>query len=682
MKLVDGAGKVLEERLVVYKAVDPEIVTVATNEHNRLSIAVSMMGCMRSSGYPLGMTEKSDRNPEEPSSPEYGRPHPEQLLAVKELFKYLQDKFDIASGHISGHFQHKKTACPGFDMEMFLLQHQDAGRLFCYPIDLRTDAEPGSIPKMISTPLFPATPTPPLISPNLEDDQDKILADARKYMRNAREGERGGNYPFGRNKIWHNGTHLFPLEPKKRTPVYCVRDGWVLAAQLQGDVEVEVPMKGETTETRQAGSPCFVLVQHHEYGVRNRKDQGRSLVNGRVRNLDYFSLYMHLDPIDSENGIPWLKRLKERDKDRLDQILISDTPTSYGTFAVPIRAGEKLGFVGEHNPFVMHPEPPSGLEGKAPVLHFEMFSFNNLVKLFDPDKNMHDGWTVKDQDFNPFVKDAGLKKAKNLVDALSKQGTTVKKIVKDITTKDPSQEQPNLAPQQDAQIDNALSCLITQHISEWGATWSGPHPWMNLLHRVTSQQKEKFLDYLENVQWLRGTAKLRKEFDSEPDHGQLNRSTKVFFYHPIRFLNWLNGMERTLDEPAMTSMMDKTPFPLKDAKLVKESEDSHTTITIGPPKGATLPGSKRMHYNTALPKRLLEGATIIFTSGKNKAKKEGYTVKKVDDKVDKDTLGRKVTLTEELKHKGRKDDTVTIRQFEKGYNWHWESKFAWDTDLS
>jgi len=682
VKLVDVKGKVLEERIVVYNAVDPELVTNATNDHNRLSISVSMVGCMRSGGYPLGMTEKTARNPDQPSSVDYGRPHSDQVLAVKELLKYLQKKFDIANGHISGHFQHKKTACPGFDMEVFLLQHQDASRLFCYPIDLRTDDEPGSIPSIISTPTIPVVPTPPLMSSNLDDDLDKLLADAKKYLKNAREGERGGHYPFGRNKIWHNGTHLFPLEPKKRTPVFCVRDGWVLAAQLQGDVEVEVPIKGGGTETRQAGSPCFVLVQHHEYGVSNKKDKGRSMVNDRVRNLDYFSLYMHLDSIDTPGRIPWLKRLKERDEQRMDQILVSDTPTGFETFAVPIRAGEILGFVGEHNPFVMHPDPPSNLEDKSPFLHFEMFSFNNLVKLFDPDKDIHNGWTVVDKDSNAFTKDASLIKANKMVDALSKQGTTVRKIIQDITTKDPSQEQPNLAPQQDAQIDNVLSCLITQHVSEWGATWSGPHPWMNLLKKVTIKQKRKFLTYLEKVQWLRGATKIRKEFDTNPDHGQLNKSTKVFFYHPIRFLNWLNGMQRTLDEPAMASMMDKTPFPLKDAKLVKASEDSDTSITIGPPKGFTLPGTKRIHYSTALPKRLLEGATIIFTSGKNKSKKEGYTVKQVHDKVEKATLGRKVTLTETLEHEARKDDIVTIRQFDKGYNWHWESKFVWDTDLT
>jgi hypothetical protein len=210
---------------------------------------------------------------------------------------------------------------------------------------------------------------------------------------------------------------------------------------------------------------------------------------------------------------------------------------------------------------------------------------------------------------------------------------------------------------------------------------------MDQLVKVTKKQKTAFIKaYLRQLQWRRSiTPKmLEKEFDSEfgQDHAfSLSRTSKLVFYHPIRFLNWINGLSRVVSDAGMIPMITKTPFPLKGIELVKNSEDGNV-LTLGPCTGATLPGNKIIKYGVPLPVDVLVGAIIIFKSGKNAAKKAGYPVLLVEETFDETSLGRKVTLALPLDHPAHTGDNVIVRQFAADYEWHWDSRFAWDTDLT
>ncbi len=144
---------------------------------------------------------------------------------------------------------------PGFDWQR--LYHALRGEFTHFPLQLEDGKD---IPDLL--------------------EKSKVEAAAHEFFRNTEKG-RGGYYPIGVNQNWHGGVHLHAPEG---TPVRAIIDGKLVAARF-----------GSTPEL---GSNNFVLLRHDIEMPANQT-------------LKFFTLYMHLEPLDVHDptvGIDWLKK--------------------------------------------------------------------------------------------------------------------------------------------------------------------------------------------------------------------------------------------------------------------------------------------------------------------------------------------------------------------------------------
>ncbi|MEC8025251.1 MAG: N-acetylmuramoyl-L-alanine amidase [Myxococcota bacterium] len=144
-------------------------------------------------------------------------------------------------------------------------------------------------------------------------DIAKAAEAAHELTRNSETARQGGTYPIGPNQTWHGGVHLYPPQPepgrKKRYPVHAMFDGVVVAAHFE-------------EQARDLGHNNFVLLKHRiEIPKRSAKlnDDGTLPTD----NLEFFTLYMHLDSMgqltqdagerlaDRYEKLTWVKRLYE-----------------------------------------------------------------------------------------------------------------------------------------------------------------------------------------------------------------------------------------------------------------------------------------------------------------------------------------------------------------------------------
>lgn len=113
------------------------------------------------------------------------------------------------------------------------------------------------------------------ISTLLEPEKVKEYA-KEYYLANERDG-RGGWYPMGLNQTWHGGIHL---PGKKGDKVLSMFDGVIVAARFGNE-----PVK--------LGHNNFIVLRH------DVKIPSRS--GGEPKNFVFYSLFMHLAPIDFRN---------------------------------------------------------------------------------------------------------------------------------------------------------------------------------------------------------------------------------------------------------------------------------------------------------------------------------------------------------------------------------------------
>ncbi len=103
-------------------------------------------------------------------------------------------------------------------------------------------------------------------------------APAATFYNNTEAGA-GGWFPFGPNRVWHTGVHLFPAGNNQ---VHALADGEVVACRA-----------GENDTAKTYGSRNFVLLRH------------------KWKDKTWYSLYMHLDAgvAAAVSPIPWRQKL-------------------------------------------------------------------------------------------------------------------------------------------------------------------------------------------------------------------------------------------------------------------------------------------------------------------------------------------------------------------------------------
>ncbi len=639
---------------VVYQTQDLDLISNHTSAgKNDQGVGISMIGWKRNPGEPFGV------------GPLLGVPSEFQANAVQKLVQYLQDRFLVANSHIFGHFQYGKPSCPGWDMERWVIEREGRSFRCCYPVNLG----PGS--------------NSPLLAANGRDGQFSA------YMKNTVQEGATGFYPYNRRRFWHNGVHLYPAGGKG-SPVFAVRDGWIVAARVAGgDVKITEKVQGKEVE-RNYGSRCFVLVRHEEPGLRTpdkrtvRKVGKDSLLN----HLHYYSLYMHLEKM--EGGVPWLDLLEKCDKATYDNLVKSDKPVVFKDIALPVRTGEVIGKVGQHNPFAMRTQGSSKATELQALLHFEIFSVDNLLEGFDPDPKLSSKWLVTDDDVNPRVEER-LRLPKTITALTSEIRQKIKDLSEKAEEDDPRCLEPDRVPQKDPDVNAVLSAMVCRHISEWETDWkSVMDEWKkkgkenNAQWRITDDQIAHHRAMVQSFQWLKGLdassrralALLVGGHKGSPKntelyyHQSIRKNAKLYFYHPIRFLNWLNGLEKKLKvemDYLNSGNPGKNPFPARVSAVSLAAKGSQA-LKVGP------------LGKQGLPEEFLNGAKILFKSGSGKGKKyriEG--AKKVLGSDKKPTKSREITLERPLEDAASAGDRVEIRHYDGEYGWAWKSRFRWDT---
>lgn len=651
-------AETLDGKAVVYVTAPQERnVTHTGAGQNECGIGISLVGTMRSAGeHPGGLDySKTKKEPEEYEKAR-GLPSAHQRRVMPVLVRYLQEQHGIANCHVQGHFQHSKPTCPGFDTERWLLDYEDkdrrAGRGFCYPVQIESGK---GVPFL--------------------QDASKELARAKKYMLNTRTGL-SGFYPFTRRGFWHGGVHFFP---PAGSPVYAVRDGWIIAAR---------PEKNVTVDGKDYGSAAFVMVQHEDPGFWpldgklyntvpmfrwDKKNKKWQKFNGKIAvEPTYFSLSMHLKPLD--DSVPWVQLLKKKDPATHTVLFAAKDQThTFRDIALPVKTGEIIGYVGTHDPFAAVDKAKavqdSAVYNNTSVLHFEVCSSENLVDRLES-RAVAKKWTLKDVDENAMaeaaqgkLKDvAGLKDhVKLLTDRLAE----VEKL--DPQHLDPSRFSGVL---QDDLLE-PLSTLITSHASEWSADWktvlSAWHREMGLAQGGKAGKAAKAADDARIAKTVKHHLAMIDAFKfgaaiKDYRNRAMSGGEKFpHFYHPVRFLNWMNGLTRTPDAVLPYNTFDNvTPFDVSPRRVLalKPADQGDGVVTIA--------------KNTGSPQikdpQKLKGTRLFFPPSR-----EVHTVQQVAETK----AGLELTISPVLAKDLKKNDAIRLG----GNGWRWEARFPWETNI-
>jgi N-acetylmuramoyl-L-alanine amidase len=551
-------------RVLVYKMQDLSVASPHTGGHNSMSIGVSLMGHPRTYTHPNGRYHTLQTG-----DTREGLSSELQHKALRGVVRYLQDFYRIPDSQVHGHFTHSanKRECPGYDAERYVLDLEDrlahahsldaaraaivvAQPRYCYPVALDGNAVPG-LRRVWER------------DANGQDSDNNAnltaeTATAVEYMTNARSRP-GGAFPYGRRPIWHNGCHLHPDSAGE--DVYAVRDGWVIATNLKKEISYQQP-DGTTAEF---GSASWILMQHCDPPVWDARTIWRPRVGERrPYPLNYYSLYMHVKPLENAaaaDNFEWLKELERRDSALHQLVTTTDATHAFGSLAIPVRTGDVIAAVGEHASFAIAPDGSAVERDRQPLLHFEMFSKDNLLEKFGFNAGVARNWTVNDGTRNPLVEPRHLDPRGNYgdVDLFARLNTRRT----ELEGFDPHEERADLAPQTEhAEFQDAMSKIVARHISEWAAEWSQiPRAvWggnrAGSWHNARDQWDLFNEHYVDEMQWLHSA------WATRATRRQLQLSTQwiasmrpwppehqFYYFHPIRMINWLNGLSRGLEHP-------------------------------------------------------------------------------------------------------------------------------------
>ncbi len=596
---------------------------------NEMGISISHMGYMRHLDAPTGASY----------SPNDGKPHEAQKRALPLLVDYLQDKYAISDLHVQGHFQHKKPACPGWDIEYWLMKRElrSAGlrQAFCWPI------APGSKDE----------PTFLRHTSGAAQDAAKLIA--------ANKAGGTGFFPFGRRFLWHDGIHLFP-DSGEGANVYAVRDGWVIGARLNKNVVLD---------GKDYGSASFVLVMHEDPGLYDPLDKRTSGSRRRPTPLVYFSLYMHLGPLDDTIG--WVAMLKERDRARYDQLMANpELGRNVAGVALPVKAGEVIGKVGKHNPFAArHPDLDATDEAvfeaeKHAVLHFEIFFRDHLVKRFDPDKDLHKKYTLKDTDRDSLADDI-IRKLDRLTGFSDESVEALREAVEAAATTDPGFQDPSAwTVALTSDLQEALSTVIVEHRSEWNADWNSV---INSQYRqwgLSTAERDHFKNVIREFQWWREV--VRTEGIHRARLTGLSANARPFYAHPLRLLCWLVGLRRELDAN-ITGGEDEHGYP--NSTNIDADLWILTTIRANASAGDTT-----VRVKGSIEATRFDGGSFRIKGHASQYRITAHSEILSGSRVDSYDL----TISPALEKDVRKNAKIKLGN----YGWHFEQSFDWDTDLT
>lgn len=346
-------------------------------------------------------------------------------------------------------------------------------------------------------------------------------------------------------------------------------------------------------------------------------------------------------------------------------------------------------------------------EKNRAVLHFEMFSGHNLIERLDPDKQVYKSWTIDDTDDDAFSQVASSKL--ETLPGLSQIGPALDEKTKTMEEGDPNEPSPvaplsavvsafseDLAKQiekmnkgdrgnndpslwSDLLDDNtleALSMVIAHHVSEWKADW------------------KKVIDRWYREWGMPKDSKLGKEQKATAEHAvkvaaafaikwewpifkyrQPFLNANPYFYHPIRLLNWLNGMERTIDHPDLKyNTLETTAFDIspRKVKVTKEAAAGAAELFIdtvsarGVADSVTTVGEDRQRAIIDI--ELLKGSRFRLASSE-----KIYTISETSKEKD----GRRIKFDPGLESEVKKGDTIRFGL----YAWKWVRKFDWNRNF-
>lgn len=625
-----------------------------TGTPNSIGLGISQFGGLREPTFEDG----------EYFAPDGGRPSAFQRRCLPAVVAHLQTKHEVSDLHVGGHFQYEKRMCPGWDTEFWVMHREERprreGRAFCWPINPDGSNKPAFIP----------------------NDVAKSVPQAKRLLANVRAGG-SGLYPVSRYFTWHDGAHLFG---KTGQHVHAVRDGWIVAARMRKSVADDAG--------NDFGSANFVLILHEDPGLYDPLDK-RTWETGRERYpvpLRYFSLYMHLAPLDLI--FPWLDRLTNRDLPTFSALTTpGDKAVHIAGISVPVKAGEVIGVIGTHNPFAGRAaDAPAASAAvyaadKHSVLHFEMFSSSNLVERFNPDPELHKQWTISDA--------VTISQPKHLLDRLDKltglsaaDKAAIRAAVDAAEKADPTQQDVSAwTTQVTPAIDNALSKVIAKHTSEWHDDWAKIIDARAATWKLDAAAKAAMKKRVAAFQWWK---------QAYVTHGQNNLHNALntwlpkagvsHHYHPIRLLTWLAGLRRVLDH-APTGGIDASGYPVStsiladmplDTKVLAEAAASTKVVSL-PKMYSKAQRKDKAHAKNWYKSVEIEEARLTNSSLRFASHRKVYEIESATKKMKGTTfVNWEVTLKEPLAEKVKASSPCKLGN----YGWHFEADFDWNTDLS
>lgn len=294
---------------------------------------------------------------------------------------------------------------------------------------------------------------------------------------------------YANNEQTGDGGGYFPVGPWKPHRL------WHSGIHLHADenARVHAPLKGFVVAARMApysdtiGSTNFVLIRHDE-AVGNEK-------------LSFYSLYFHLAPEapDDKNAPKWIASEGYGDPEPGTTVVL-DPPQ-------PVQAGDVIGRVGLAG--------PEGL--REAQLHFEIFMDKRVPKALDPDG----AWKFVDGSSDGiFCRNEDIIKS---IDRRKKDGVFTTEELNDYYRGGDGAE---------------MRSVVAYHVSEWSekANWetelagSGAAGDLKEMGLKPAQVKELVeAQILPTLWWT----------DSVAESLKIPRDARVFTYHPIGFLVWL-----------------------------------------------------------------------------------------------------------------------------------------------
>lgn len=424
--------------------------------------------------------------------------------------------------------QHWGVMAPGADGDSTAVQGF-AGYLGHYHCTKRK-WDPGAfdfknfIEKLKRTKVFPMWAGTPPADPSARPEIPKEAAELEKlattyYDANEHDAD-GGFYPvgpWGVARIWHGGVHIPGVE---NSPVYAPFAGRVVAARTEASTAI--------------GSGNFVLTRHD--------------LNLGKKNLRFWILAMHLaeEPPAADTAPAWLKAqatAKAEDKKVIDGILILDEP---------VDAGIQIGRVGVVGPDTL---------ARAQV-HLEVFARSNLFAE-DPD------WTVYDGTAGGRM--CEVKEINDLIDA-DKDGRLSREELKNFYSSGVESE--------------GLRRVVSYNISEW----TEEPDWAAAL-------KASRADFVKKSPKRKGKKSGMDDDDEDLDIDQmvedqlkpflwwsndvavalgLPSDGVVYHYHPIRFIEWINGRLQSGSSKAPDEVIDASKIAAIDTNVLKGDIDDVT----------------------------------------------------------------------------------------------------------